>query len=82
MAVVGMPDEVRGNSVTVAIKLRAGSSASEDLTRELLDYGRQRLEKHETPRRVEYVDAMPLTVTGKIMRKEVTKLLLDREAAP
>ena len=80
VACVGMPDPVRGKAVTVAVKLRSGSVASDALTRDLLDYGRKRLEKHETPRRIEYVDSMPVTVTGKIMRKEVSRLLTERTA--
>ena len=44
---------------------------------ELRDFVRSRLAKHEVPKMIEFVDSLPMTTTGKIMRRE----LREREKA-
>ncbi len=51
--------------------LRPGHSGSGALAREIQDFVRTRLAAHEYPRHVEFTDALPLTTTGKIMRREL-----------
>lgn len=70
-AVVGVPDAVRTERVTAFIVLRAGFASSDALADELKDLVRHRLAAHEYPRDVHFVDALPLTATGKIVRKEL-----------
>jgi acetyl-CoA synthetase len=73
-AVIGVPDEARGQVVKAfVIADRAGSAA---LTRELQDFTRERLAQHEFPRIIAYVDDLPKTPAGKVNRK----ILRDREA--
>jgi acetyl-CoA synthetase len=77
VAVVGLPDPVRGELVTAAVKVRDGFSADSKLAGDLVAFGRARLERHEYPRRVEFVREMPLTVTGKVMRKVLKQGLVE-----
>jgi acetyl-CoA synthetase len=68
-AVVGKPDSVRTEIVKAYVVLRGGIEASDGLTRELQQYVRTRLSAHEYPREVHYMDALPETATGKIIRR-------------
>lgn len=70
-AAVGKPDAERGEIVKAYVVLREGRAASGDLARELSDYVKSRLAAHEYPREVEFIDALPLTTTGKIIRREL-----------
>ena len=73
-AAFGLPDRERGSQIAAAVTLRDGMSATRDLEAELVAFARERLERHECPRRVMFLDRMPLTGTGKVMRKEVRAL--------
>jgi acetyl-CoA synthetase len=68
-AVVGKPDARRTEIVKAFVVLREGFGASEKLTRELQDHVRVKLSAHEYPREIAYVDALPQTTTGKIIRR-------------
>ncbi len=70
-AVVGAPDPERTEIVKAYVVLKEGYAPSEGLTRELQDHVRRRLAAHEYPRQVRYVAALPLTTTGKIVRREL-----------
>ena len=70
-AVVGVPDPVRTEAVKAWIVLRAGFPPSDDLAREIQTFVKQRLAAHEYPRQIAFVDALPMTVTGKIVRREL-----------
>jgi len=70
-AVVGVPDELRGQRVKAFVVLQAEYTPSDDLTRELQQHVKTRLAAHEYPREVEYVPALPVTATGKIKRKDL-----------
>jgi acetyl-CoA synthetase len=70
-AVVGAPDATRTEIVMAFIVLNAGFVADEKLVRELQQHVRTRLAAHEYPREIRFVDALPMTPTGKVMRKEL-----------
>ncbi len=70
-AVVGAPDAERTEIVKAFVVLREGFVPDETLTRELQDHVRTRLAAHEYPRQVRYVDSLPMTTTGKIIRREL-----------
>ena len=70
-AVVGAPDPERTEIVKAYVVLNDGFAASDTLTRELQDHVRTRLAAHEYPRQIRYIDSLPLTTTGKIIRREL-----------
>jgi acetyl-CoA synthetase len=67
-AVVGKPDELRGEIVKAWIVLRDGSSGSDSLSKELVELVRNTLGRYQYPREIAYVTSLPKTETGKIQR--------------
>jgi acetyl-CoA synthetase len=65
-AVVGLPDAVRGEAVTAFV---VSDRPSDALAEALMAHARARLSPHMAPRAVRFVDALPLTATGKVMRR-------------
>ena len=76
-AAIGVPDALRTEIVKAFVVLRPGHAASDALARAIQEHVKTRLAAHEYPRAVEFVAELPLTATGKIMRRE----LRAREAA-
>jgi len=70
-AVVGVPDEARTEIVKAFVVLTPGTEASDRLAREIQQHVKVRLAAHEYPRQIEFVDCLPLTTTGKIIRREL-----------
>jgi acetyl-CoA synthetase len=70
-AVVGVPDPVRTESIKAFIILKAGISPSPALVEEVRDFVREHLARHEVPRDIEFVATLPMTTTGKILRREL-----------
>jgi len=68
-AVIGVPDEVRTEVVKAFVVLNG--QGDEALKRELILRVRERISPHVAPREVEFIDALPMTATGKIMRREL-----------
>jgi acetyl-CoA synthetase len=68
-AVVGIPDKVRTEIVKAFIVLRPGCTPSDTLAREIQDFVKTRLAAHEYPRLVAFVPELPMTATGKIIRR-------------
>ena len=69
--VIGVPDEMRGEIVKAFVALRPGYQPGEVLKKELQDFVKQRLAKHEYPREIEFITEIPKTTTGKIRRKDL-----------
>lgn len=76
-AVVGLPDVLRTESITAFIVLKSGVTPDDNLAHNIQDFVRERLAAHAYPRRVEFMESLPMTATGKIMRRE----LRDRYAS-
>ena len=68
-AAVGKPDPVRTEIVKAFIVLRSGYAPSDALAGEIQDFVKTRLSAHEYPREVAFIDAMPVTTTGKVIRR-------------
>src|SRR6201988_2599718 len=68
-AVVGKPDAVRTEIVKAFIVLKPGVEASDALAGEVRDFVRTRLSAHEYPREVAFITEMPMTTTGKVIRR-------------
>jgi acetyl-CoA synthetase len=70
-AAVASPDERRGNVVKAFIVLAAGHEGSDALVEDIQRFVRDRLSAYAYPRRIEFVDELPKTLTGKIRRIEL-----------
>ncbi len=68
-AVIGVPDPVRTQAIKAFIVLKDGYEPSGDLAAELKTHVRERLAAHEYPREVVFAADLPLTTTGKIIRR-------------
>jgi acetyl-CoA synthetase len=79
-AVVGSPDEVRTEIVKAFIVPTPGTTPAPELETEIKDFVKQRLAAHEYPREIEFVNELPMTATGKIMRKDLKKLEVKRKS--
>jgi acetyl-CoA synthetase len=77
VAVVPKPDAERGAVVKAYVVLAAGYTASEALVAELQQHVRGKLAPYEYPKEIEFIDALPMTTTGKVQRR----VLREREAA-
>jgi acetyl-CoA synthetase len=72
-AVIGRPDEVRTEVVKAFIVLKPDIGVDADLEQDIKAFVRRRLAAHEYPREIEFVDSLPMTATGKIVRKDLRK---------
>lgn len=70
-AVVGKPDPVRTEIVKAYIVLKETEQASNTLSQDIQQWVRQRLAAHEYPREIEFVKELPMTATGKIIRRNL-----------
>ena len=70
-AVVASPDPVRGEVVKAFIVLAGGYTASDNLVEELQNYVKGITAPYKYPRKIEFVDELPKTVSGKIRRKQL-----------
>lgn len=70
-AVVGKPDALRTEIVKAFVVLAAGHVASDALVTEIQTFVRARLAAHEYPREIVFCDDLPMTTTGKIIRREL-----------
>src|ERR1700733_14525644 len=69
VAVVGAPDTLRTEVVKAFVVLQEGIDGSEALVNELQGHVKSRLSAHEYPRQIEFVQSLPMTATGKIIRR-------------
>src|ERR1700723_1082545 len=76
-AAVGVPDPVRTESIKAFVILKEGVQRTSELAEQIRDFVREHLAKHEVPRDIEFVATLPMTTTGKILRRE----LRDAEGA-
>ena len=79
-AAVGSPDEVRTEVVKAFVVAKPGVTPSAGLAREIQAFVKTRLAAHAYPREVEFVDALPTTATGKIMRRVLRRREAERKA--
>lgn len=78
-AVIGSPDEVRGEIVKAFIVLKTEVKPAPGLREEIQNFVKTRLAAHEYPREIEFVSELPLTTTGKIMRRELRKMEMEKK---
>ena len=73
-AVVGIPDPIRTESIKAWIVLRPGFAPSDALAREIQEFVKVQLAAHEYPRFVQFAETLPMTATGKVLRRELRAL--------
>lgn len=71
VAVIGIPDDKMGEEIKAFVVKKEGFSVTEE---ELMEYSKSKLAAYKYPRIVEFIDALPMSATGKILKKELRKL--------
>lgn len=78
-AVTGVPDPLRGTAVKATIVLAEGFVGNAELTKELQTWVKRKTAPYKYPRIVDYVDALPKTVNGKIRRTVIREKDLSKD---
>ncbi|MGZ5853019.1 MAG: AMP-binding protein [Xanthobacteraceae bacterium] len=68
-AVIGKPDPLRTEIVKAFVVLKSGQVESDALATDIQSFVRTRLSAHEYPREIAFIDEMPMTTTGKVIRR-------------
>jgi long-chain acyl-CoA synthetase len=74
-AVVGVPDEYRGETVKAFVSLKPGQSVDEEA---LIAFCKERMAAYKYPRQIEFVEELPKTASGKILRRELRDRAISR----
>ncbi len=69
--VVGVPHPIRGQQIKAYLTLAAGAEAGPELARQLFDHCQHRLASYQRPRKLQFVQELPKTTSGKIRRVEL-----------
>ena len=69
--VIGVPDEVIGQRITAYLVLKSGQQPSDALAEEICNQVREKIAPFKVPKEVTFVEALPRTATGKLMRREL-----------
>ena len=79
VAVIGIPDSKMGEEIKAYVVLADGASATPS---ELIAYTKGNLAAYKYPRQVEIIDALPMSATGKILKKELRKMEAEKSKEP
>ncbi|MBW1690142.1 MAG: AMP-binding protein [Deltaproteobacteria bacterium] len=80
VGVIGAPDKLRGEIVKAFIVPQDGVKVDEAFEKSIKEHVKTNLEAHAYPREIEFLKEMPRTKSGKILRSELRKLHLEKEA--
>ena len=80
-AVIGVPDEERGQLVTAFVVLREGAAESGELAKELQDFVKRAIAPYKYPRALEFRKSLPRTETGKLQRFRLRDEYLEKTTA-
>jgi 2-aminobenzoate-CoA ligase len=76
--VVGVPDPVIGQRTKAFVALKAGVAPSEELKKQLVEHCKGKIAVYKLPREIEFIDAMPRTVVGKLLRRMLRQRELEK----
>jgi acetyl-CoA synthetase len=77
-AAIGVPDPQRTEIVKAVLLLKEGIAPTDALAEEIRGFVKTRLAAHEYPREIEFADSLPLTATGKIMRRVLRQRAIEK----
>jgi acetyl-CoA synthetase len=77
-AVVAAPDEVKGEAIVLFVILKEGYKPGEDIKENIIDNIRKQIGPIATPREIYFVSKLPKTRSGKIMRRILKAIILDK----
>ncbi|MEN8674057.1 acyl-CoA synthetase [Nocardioides sp.] len=77
VAVIGVPDEEMGEQVKAVVQLPEGQEGTPELAAELLTFVREQIAHYKAPRTVDFVDQLPRTETGKLVKRVLRDAYLD-----
>ena len=82
VAVIGLPDEEMGEQVRAVVQVAEGVHAGPELAEELMAHVRARIAHFKAPRAVDFVDSLPRTPTGKLVKRRLRESYLTQEVTP
>ncbi|GJL82170.1 MAG: AMP-binding protein [marine bacterium B5-7] len=82
VAVVGSPDDLRGEIVKAFVVLAEGFSGDDALKKDIQESVKKKLAAYEYPREIEFLDSLPLTTTGKVRRIDLRERERQRKSSP
>ncbi len=77
--VIGVPDEYSGERIKAFVVLKSGEEVTPD---EIIDFCKKNLVKYKVPKYVEFVEELPKSAVGKILRKELRRIDQEKAAKP
>jgi len=77
VAVIGVPDPVMGEQVKAVVQVRPGVVAGNELAEELIEHAKSKVAGYKAPRSVDFVDELPRTPTGKLVKRHLVERYLE-----
>jgi 2-aminobenzoate-CoA ligase len=76
--VVGVPDPVIGQKTKAFVALKPGVAPTEELKKQLVEHCKGKIAVYKLPREIEFIDAMPRTAVGKLLRRILRQQEIDK----